>query len=218
MQVNWWWLSLSCVGLLPTHGLPGSSVHEIFPGKKTGVIAISFSRGSSRPKDHTRVSCIAGGTLPLSHHTGQFSSAAQLCPTLCDSMDCSTPGFPLHHQLLELGQTHVHWVGDAIQPFSSSVIPFSSFLQSFPESGSFAVSQFFASGGQSIGASASASASVFPMNIQDWFPLGLTGLILQSKELSRVFSSTTVQKHRFFGNQLSLWSNSHIHTWLLENT
>ena len=116
MQVNWWWLSLSCVGLLPTHGLPGSSVHEIFPGKKTGVIAISFSRGSSRPKDHTRVSCIAGGTLPLSHHTGQFSSAAQLCPTLCDSMDCSTPGFPLHHQLLELGQTHFRWIGDATQP------------------------------------------------------------------------------------------------------
>ena len=98
--------------------------------------------------------------------------------------------------------------------FSSSVIPLS-FLQSSPASGAFAVSQFFASCGQSIGASA--SASVFPMNIQDWFPLGLTGLIsLQSKGPSRVFSSTIVQKHRFFGNQLSLWSNSHIHTWLLE--
>ena len=97
---------------------------------------------------------------------------------------------------------------------SSSVIPFSSCLQSFPASGSFPVSQFFASGGQSIGALA--SASVLPMNIQDWFPLGLTGWIsLLSKGLSRVFSNTTVQKHQFFGTQLSLWSNSHIHTWLL---
>ena len=97
---------------------------------------------------------------------------------------------------------------------ASSVIPFL-FLQSFPASGSFAVSQFFASGGQSIGASA--SASVLPMNIEDWFPLGWTSLIaLQSKELSRVSSNTTVQKHQFFGAQLSLWSNSHIHTWLLE--
>ena len=99
---------------------------------------------------------------------------------------------------------------------SSSVIPFSC-PQSFPASGSFQMSQLFASGGQSIGASA--SASVLPVNIQDWFPLGLTGLIsLQSKGLSRVFSNTTVWKHRFFGTQLSLWSNSHIHTWLLEKT
>ena len=97
---------------------------------------------------------------------------------------------------------------------SSSVIPFSSRLQSFPVSGSFLMSQFFASGGQSIGVSA--SASVIPMNIQDWFPLGLTGLILQSKGLSRVFSNTTVQKHQFFSTDLSLWSNSHIHTWLLD--
>jgi len=97
---------------------------------------------------------------------------------------------------------------------SSSDVPFSC-LQSFPASGSFPMSQFFTLGGQSIGAST--SASVFSMNIQDWFPLGLTGLIsLQSKELSRVFSNTTVQNHQFFGVQLSLWSNSHIHTWLLE--
>jgi len=98
---------------------------------------------------------------------------------------------------------------------SSSVIPFSSRLQSFPASGSFPVSQFFASGDQSIGASA--LASVLPMNIQAWFSLGLTGLIsLQSKGLSRVFSNTTVQKHQLFRAQLSLWSNSHIHTWPLE--
>ena len=97
------------------------------------------------------------------------------------------------------------WCHPAI---SSSLVPFFSFLQSFPASGSFQMSQFFTSGGQSIGVSA--SASIFPMNIQDWFPLGLTGLIsLQSKGLSRVFSNTTVQKHpspqhQFFGTQLSL--------------
>ena len=96
---------------------------------------------------------------------------------------------------------------------SSSVVSFSSHLQSFPASGSFPKSQFFASGGQSI--RISASASVLPMNIQDWFPLEWTGWIsLQSKGLSRVFN-TTVQKHEFFGAQLSLQSNSHIHTWLL---
>ena len=95
---------------------------------------------------------------------------------------------------------------------SSSVVPFSSYLQSFPPSGSFPVSQFFVSGGQSIGVSV--SASVLPMNIQGWFPLGLTSLIsLQSKELSRVFSNTTVQKHQLFGTQLSSQFSSHIHTW-----
>jgi len=93
---------------------------------------------------------------------------------------------------------------------SSSVVP-TSCLQSFPASGSFPKSQFFTSGGQSIGVSA--SASVFSMNIQDWFPLGLTGLIsLLSKRISRVFSNTTVQKHQLFGAQLSLWSNSHIYS------
>ena len=96
---------------------------------------------------------------------------------------------------------------------SSSVIPFSSRLQSFPILGSFLMIQLFTSGTQSIGA----SASVLPMNIQGWFPLGLTGLIsLLTKGLSRVFSSTTVQKPQFFSTKLSLWSNSHIHTWLLE--
>ena len=98
---------------------------------------------------------------------------------------------------------------------SSSVAPFSSFHQSFPASGSFPVSQLFVSGGQSIGASA--STSVLPVNIQVWFPLGLTGLIsLQSKELSRVFSSTTVRRHQFLSVQPFLLSRSHISTWLLE--
>ena len=96
----------------------------------------------------------------------------------------------------------------------SSVVPVSSCPQSFSASGSFPMSQFFPSGGQSIGVSA--SASVLPMNIPDWFPLGRTGWFsLQSKGLSRVFSNTTVQKHQFFGTQLSSQSNSHIHTWPL---
>ena len=98
---------------------------------------------------------------------------------------------------------------------SFSAIPFSSCLQSFPSSGSFQMSQFFAAGGQSFGVSA--SASVLPMNTQDWSALGWTCWIsLQSKGLSRVFSNTTVQRHQFFSAQLSLQSNSHIHTWLLE--
>ena len=98
---------------------------------------------------------------------------------------------------------------------SSFVIAFSTRVPSFPGSGSFKMNQFFASGGQSSGVSI--STSVLPMNIQDWFPLGWTGWpYLQSMGLSRVFSKTTVQMHRFFGAQLSLQSNSHIHIWLLE--
>ena len=104
------------------------------------------------------------------------------------------------------------WCHPAI---SSSVVPFSPFPQSLPASGSFPMSQLFAWGGQSIGVSA--PASVLPMNTQDWSPLGWTGWIsLWSKGLSRVFSNTIVQKHQFFGSQLSSQSNSHIHTWLLE--
>ena len=123
----------------------------------------------------------------------QFSSVAQSCPTLCNPVDCSMPGLPVHHQLLEFIQTHVHWVGDAIQPShpQSSPSPPAFNLSHFQ---SFQMRQLFASGGQSIGVSA--STSVLPMNIQHWFPLGWTGWIsLQSKRLSRVFSNTTVQKH-----------------------
>ena len=142
----------------------------------------------------------------------QFSRSVM--SNFCDPMDYSMPGLPVHHQLLEFTLTHIHWVGDTMQqshPLSSPSPPPSS----FPASGSFQRSQFFTSGGWSIGVSA--STSVLPMNIQDWFPLGWTGWIsLQSKGLSRVFSNTTVQKHQVFGSQISLWSNSHIHTWLLE--
>ena len=104
------------------------------------------------------------------------------------------------------------WCHPAI---SSSLVLFSSCPQSLPESGSFQMSQLFASGGQSTGVSA--SASVLPVNTQDWFPSGWTGWIsLQSKGLSRVFSNTTLQKHQFFSTQLSSPSNSYIHTWPLE--
>ena len=104
------------------------------------------------------------------------------------------------------------WCHPAI---SSSVVPFSSCPQSLPALESFPVSQLFAWGGQSTGVSA--SASLLPKNTQDWSPLEWTGWIsLQSKGLSRVFSNTTVQKHQFFGTQLSSQSNSHIHTWPLE--
>jgi len=142
----------------------------------------------------------------------QFSSVAQSCPTLCDPMNHSMPGLPVHHQLPEFTQTHDLRVGDALPAISSSVIPFSSCSQSLPASESFPMSQLFAWGGQSTGVSA--SASFLPMNTQDWSPLEWTGWIsLQSRGLSRVFSNTTVQKHQCFGAQLSSQSNSHIHTW-----
>ena len=125
----------------------------------------------------------------------QFISVAQSCPTLFDPMNCSTPGLPVYHQLPEFTHTHVHWVGDAIQPShplssSSPPAPNPSQHQSFP------MSQLFARGGQSTGVSA--LASFLPKNTQDWSRLGWTGWTsLQSKRFSRVFSNTTVQKHQF---------------------
>ena len=128
-----------------------------------------------------------------------FSSVTQLCLTLWDPMECSTPGFPVHHQFPEFTQTHVHWVGDALQPFYPLSSPSLPAPNLSPASGPFQMSQLFTSGGQSIGVSA--STSVLPMSIQDWFPLGLTGWI------SRFFSITTVQKQlrcsAFFIVQLS---------------
>ena len=143
----------------------------------------------------------------------QFSSVAQSCPTLWphELQHARPPSLPPTPRVYSNSCPLTRWCHPTI---SSSVVPFSC-LQSFPASGSFQMSQFFTSGGQSI--RVSASASVLPMNTQDWFPLGWTVWIsLQSKGLSRVFSNTTVQKHQFFGAQLSLQSNSHIHTWLLE--
>ena len=145
----------------------------------------------------------------------QFSSVTQSCPTFCDPMNCSTPGLSVHHQLPEFTQTHVHWVGDAIQPSHPLSCPSPPAPQSLPASESFPMSQLFAWGGQSIGVSA--LASFLPTNTQNWSPSGWTSWIsLQSKGLSRVFSNTTVQKHQFFSAQLSSQSNSHIHTWPLQ--
>ena len=122
-------------------------------------------------------------------------------------MDCSTPGSCILHQLPEFAQAHIHWVGDAIQP-SHPLSP------SCPRALSLS-HHLLASGGQSIGALA--SAPVLPVNIQDWFPLGWTGLIsLLSRGLWRVFSSTTIWKYQFFNTQPSLWSSSYISAWLLE--
>ena len=132
------------------------------------------------------------------------AKSLQSCLTLCDPMDCSLPGFSVHHQFPSSPETHVHQVGDAIQPSHPLSSPAFSFcLQFSPASESFQMSQFFASDGQSIGASV--SVSVLPMNIQDLFPSGWTSWIsLQPKGLSRLFSNTTIQKHQFFGTQLSL--------------
>ena len=156
--------------------------------------------------------------LPSGFGTVQFTSVAQLCLTLCDPMDCSTAGLLVHYQLPERTQTHLHWVDDAIQL---------SHPLSFP-SPALSLSQYqglfqwvLRSGSQSIGVSASSFSlhSVLPMNIRDWFPWGWTGWIsLQSKGLSRVFSNITFQKHQLFDTQLSLHSNSHTHTWILEKT
>ena len=149
-------------------------------------------------------------------HAYQFSSVQFSRSVVSDSLHphglqharlpCPSPTPRAYSNTCPLSQ----WCHPTI---SSSIVPFASCLQSFPASGSFPMSQFFASDGQSIGVSA--SVSVLPMSIQHWFPLQLTGLIsLQSKgRLSRVFSNTTVQKHQFFSAQLSSQSNSHIHTW-----
>ena len=140
-------------------------------------------------------------------------SVAKSSPTFWNAMNCRTPGFPC--------PSLSPWVCSNLCPLSrwrhptisSSVVPFSSCPRSFPASGSFPLSQCFTSGGQSIGA----SAAVLPVIVQSWFPLWLTGLIsFLSKGLSRVLSSTTVQKCPLFHAQPYLWSSSHIHTWLLE--
>ena len=143
-------------------------------------------------------------------HWYLFSSVAQSCLTLCNPMNRSTPGLPVHHQLPEFTQTHVHRFCDAIQPshpLSSPSPPAPN-----PSSESFPMSQLFAWGGQST--RVSALALFLPKKSQGWSPSEWTGWIsLQSKGLSRVFSNTTLQKHRFFSAQPSSQSNSHIRTW-----
>ena len=149
--------------------------------------------------------------MPLHFHFSsiQLLSRVWLFETPWTAARQASPSITNSGSLLELCPLS-HWCHPTI---STSFVPFSSCLQSFPASGSFPISQFFESGGQST----RPSASVLPMHIQDWYPLGWTGWIsLLSKALSRVFSNTAVQKHQFFGTQLSLWCDSHIHTWLLE--
>ena len=144
----------------------------------------------------------------------QFSSVTQSCPTICDPMNRSTPGLPVHHQFLEFTQTYVHQVGDAIQPSHPLSSPFPPAPNPSQHQSLF---QWVNSSHEVAKVLEFQPQHILPMNNQDWSPLGWTGWIsLQFKGLSRVFSSTTVQKHQFFGAQLSSQANSHIHTWPLE--
>ena len=209
------------------HSLPGLSVYAILQARVLQWVAIPCSSGSFWPRDQTEVSLLQADSL-LSESPGkpmyiyiymcmyQFTSVQSLshvwlfvtCEPQHARPPCPSPTPRVNPNLCPSSQ----WCHPTI---SSSVVPFSSCLQSFPASGSFEVSQFFTSGGQNVGVSA--STSVFPMNTQDWSPLGWTGWVsLQSKGLSRVFSNITVRKHQFFGAQLSSQSSFHIHTWPLE--
>ena len=160
-------------------------------------------------------------TLTLLHTTRCFklmvsvSSVTQLCPTLYDPMNHSTSGLPVHHQLPEFTQTYAHRVGDAIQPSHPLSPPSPPAPNPSQYQGLFQWVNSSHEVPKVLGVSA--SASVLPMNTQDWSPSGWTGWIsLQSEGLSRVFSNTIVKKHQFFGAQLSSQSNSHVHTWPLE--
>ena len=215
--------------------LPGSSVHVILQARILECVAIPFSRESSRPRTEPRSLSLQTNSLPselpktrLSYckelcwyryiakavtENTTFSSVTQSCPTTCDFMDGSTPGFPVHHQLQELTQTHV----------SELVMPSHPLLSPSPPAFNCPSIRVFSN--ESVIRIrwpkywSFSFRSVLPMNIQDWFPLGWTGWIsFQSKGLSRAFSNTTVQKHQFCSNQLSLYFNSHIHTWLLEKS
>ena len=142
----------------------------------------------------------------------QFSSVTQSCPTLCEPMDCSTPGFPVHHQFPELGQTHVHWVSDAVQPSHPLLSP----SLAFNLSQHWGLSQWVSSLHQVAEVlEIQLQHQSFQFNIQDWSPLGLVWSPCSPRD-SQESSPTTVWKHQFFRSQPSLWRNSHIHTWLLE--
>ena len=144
-----------------------------------------------------------------------FSSVTQSCPTLCDPMNHSTPGLPVHHQLPEFTQTHVHQVGDAIQP--SHPLSFPSPPAPNPSQHQSLFQWVNSSHGVEKVLEFQLLVTFLPKKSQGWSPSEWTGCIsLQSKGLSRVFSNTTVQKHQFFSSQLSSQSNSHIHTWPLE--
>ena len=146
--------------------------------------------------------CLGHSFLPaLLQASVQFSSVAQSCPTLCDSVNCSTPGLPVHHQLPEFTQTHVHRISDAIQPSHPLLSPSPPALSLSQHQGFIQWVSASHQVAKNIGVSV--SISLFPMNTQDWYPLGWTCWIsLQSKGFSRVVSNTTVQKYQFFGSQL----------------
>ena len=190
-----------------------NSVHNRY---KTGTLDVHYLEATSISSERVLKSIpVIADAGQLLEKTSSSSSSIVVVQSLSRVWPFVTPWttarqasltFTISQSLLRL----VYWVSDVIQP-SHPLSPFSSCPQSFPASGSFPMNQFFTSGGQSIGASA--SASVLPMSIQDWFPLGWTGSFsLQSKGLSRVFFSTRVQKYPFFSVQPPLWSNSHIHT------
>ena len=149
------WVSIFCISVF---------AEDLFLDCRGGALE-PLCRGSPGSSNVFTSSTITAIMWSLQWPSVQFSSVAQSCPTLCNLMNYSTPGFPVQHQLPEFTQTQVHWTGEAIQPSHPQSFLFSSHLQTFPASGSFQMSQFFASGGQSIGVSA--SASVLPMNIQD---------------------------------------------------
>ena len=194
-------------------------VHGIFQPRIMGWIAVPFSSWSSQSRDRTQVSHIAAGfftswaTREYIHSVYQFSSVAQSCPTLCDPMNRSTPGLPVHHQLLEFTQAHVHRVGDAIQPSD----PLSSPSPPAPNPSQHQGLFQWVNSLHQVAKVLSFSFSISPSNAQpglifrmDWLDL----LLVQG--ISRVFFNTTVQKHQIFGAQLSSQSNSHIHIWPLE--
>ena len=166
------WLFCNPVDCSP----PGFSILGISQARILEWVAISFSRGSSWPRDWTWVSCIGRWNL---YHWDTFSLVTQFGLTLCDPMDCSKPGFPIHHQLLELAQTHVHRVGDAIQPSCSLSSPSPPAFSLFQHQGLF-----------------------------QW--------VSSSHQVAKVWEFQLQHQHQFFSTQLSLWSNSHIPTWLLE--
>ena len=181
-------------------------------------ITTTFKKARRREWKHVKVLtlplkwCIVKGRLSYRYTVSvQFT---QSCLTLCNPWTPARQASLVHHQLLESTQTHVHWVGDAIKPSHPLSSPSPLALSLSQHQGLF---KWVSSLCQVASIGVSASASVLPMNIKDWFPLGWTSWIsLQSKGLSRVFSNTTVQKHQFFSTQLSSQSNSHIHTWPLE--
>ena len=187
--------------------------HQLSGCDLSKLLEIEKDRGTWCVSVHGVTKSLMTEKTKHTHGSVQFSRSVMSSSLRPHGLQCSRPPCPSPTPgVYSKSCPSSQWCHLTI---SFSVVPFSSHLQSFPASESFQMSQLFASGGQSIGVSA--SASVLPMNIQDWYPLGWACLVsLQSKGLSRVFSNTTVQKHQFFSSQLSLQFNSHIHTWLLE--